>query len=501
MQYREFGKTGKLVSAVGMGTTRFKQEDLLSWDGIERCAKLVVDAANAGVNFFDSAVTYANGRCEDIFRLALPQVKSKYYLCGKSSSYYQRTKEDVLKYIETSLKNIGVDHFDFYYMWNVKSYEQYQFIMKKNGPYEGALAAKEQGLIKHICFSSHAPVQDAIRIIQDGMFEGVSVSYSLLNFRENDAVLECALKNQLGVSIMNPLAGGIIPQNEQLFRRYMLEKDIDAVDAALKFVYSNPAVSTVMCGISNQKELEADLNAIGTEDELVVSRRTQIKDMSCDITAFCTGCNYCAGCPAEIPISKLMTAYNHTKFLSDTTFFNRFNTELIKRINFFKQLDGVYSFQNDENPCIQCKKCERVCTQSLPIVETIGKIYQWVNENGVSLDKRKKRFQQLIKSSYKKVGFYTAGFYTAYVMELYHQLIGDFSFEVFIFDSNKDKWGETYLETMSIRNPEEIPELELDVLIISNYIHDKYIYEDLIEKYPLENIQKLHQENDVPWTF
>ena len=501
MQYREFGKTGKLVSAVGMGTTRFKQEDLLSQDGIERCAKLVVDAANSGVNFFDSAATYANGRCEDILRLALPQIRSKYYLCGKSSSYYQRTKDDVLKYIETSLKNIGVDHFDFYYMWNVKSFEQYQFIMSKNGAYEGALAAKEQGLIDHICFSSHAPAQDAIRIIKDGMFEGVSVSYSLLNFRENDAVLECALKNQLGVSIMNPLAGGIIPQNEQLFRGYMLENDGDSVDAALRFVYSNPAVSTVMCGISNREELNADLNAIGAEEDFVALRRIQLKDVFCDFAAFCTGCNYCAGCPAEIPISKLMTAYNQTKFFADSTFFNRTNPELIKRINFFKQLDGVISFYNEKNPCIRCGKCERVCTQSLPIMETITKIYQWVDENGVSIDKRKKRFQQLIKPSYKRVGFYTAGFYTAFVMELYRRLIGEFTFEVFVFDSDEKKWKEPYLETWSVRSPEEIPESELDVLIVSNYIHDEVIYRDLKEKYPMENIQKLHQENDVPWTF
>ena len=56
----------------------------------------------------------------------------------------------------------------------------------------------------------------------------------------------------------------------------------------------------------------------------------------------------------------------------------------------------------------------------MPIVETIGRIYERVDENGVSLDKRKKRLEQLIKPVYKKVGFYTAGFYTAFVMDLYH---------------------------------------------------------------------------------
>lgn len=501
MQYREFGKTGKMVSSVGMGTTRFKAEDLQNQEGLERCAQLIVDAANAGVNFFDSAATYAGGQCENILRLALPQIHSRYYLCGKSSSYYQRTKEDVLRYIETSLSNIGVEHFDFYYMWNVKSYGQYEYIMRKGGPYEGALAAKEQGLIHHICFSSHAPADDAIRIIRDGAFEGISVSYSLLNYHENDPVMECALQNRLGVSVMNPLAGGVIPQNQQLFQGYMLENDGNSIEAALRFVYSNPAVSTVMCGISKQEELEVDVKAIGTKDSLIEARKVKTKEVRGSFETFCTGCNYCAGCPVGIPISRLMTAYNQTKFYADSTFFNRTDEELIKRINFFKKLDGIITFQDAKNPCVKCGKCERICTQSLPIIETIDTIYKWVEENGVSLYSRKSRLQKLISPSYKRVGFYTAGFYTAFVMEYYRRLIGEFSFEVFVFDSDEKKWGEQYLDAICVRPPAEIPDLELDVLIVSNYIHGNVIYEDLKAKFLMENIQKLHLDSDVPWTF
>ena len=217
MQYRDFGKTGLLVSAVGMGANRFKASELKTTQGLERCADLVVKAAKLGVNFFDSAPTYSGGKCEEILRLALPQIKSKCYICGKSSSFQDKTRESVLKSIETSLENIGIDYFDFYYMWSIKSIAQYEEIMKSNGPYEGVLAAKDRGLVKHICFSSHASAIDTVKIIQDGAFEGALVSYSLMNFRENGIILDIAQKNSIGVAIMNPLGGGIIPQNVELF--------------------------------------------------------------------------------------------------------------------------------------------------------------------------------------------------------------------------------------------------------------------------------------------
>ena len=501
MQYREFGKTGILVSAVGMGTSRFSLQQVQTVEGIEQCAQIIIQAAHAGVNFFDSATTYSAGYCEEILRLALPHIKSEYHICGKSSCYEQKNKDAFLRHIESSLKNIGIAHFDFYYMWNVKSWEQFEFMMSSGGPYEGALEAKRQGLIRHICFSSHAPVRDAIKIIESGMFEGITVSYSLLNAHENEPVLRAAQKNGLGVSIMNPLGGGIIPQNRSLFQTCILPDDKSVVDAALKFVYADPAVSTIMCGIRTQEELDSDVSSLNLPDSHASSKRFQSLQNLRYFPSFCTGCNYCKDCPSNIPVSKLMSAYNQTKFNSNTCFFNRNSTELIKYINFFKQLDGIYTFETSENPCIKCKKCERICTQHLPITKTLDEIYHWVNKTCSSVADRKERLRSLLSASYKRVGFYTAGFYTSFVINMYKNFFGDLPFEVYVFDSNPQKWGQPYLESLSIRSPADIPKAQLDVVLISNYIHSDSIYKELTSQFPTENIQKLHQESDVPWTF
>lgn len=501
MQYREFGRTGKLISTMGMGANRFSKELLKSTNGLELCAEIIVKAAELGVNFFDSASTYSSGECEKILRIAFSKIKQKCYVCGKSSSLQERTSHSVIKKIETSLKNIEIDYFDFYYMWSIKSYEQFEQIMSKNGPYEGAVMAKERGLIQHICFSSHASAEDTIKIIKSGAFEGVLLSYSLLNFHENKRVLEIAKSMGMGVAIMNPLGGGIIPQNPLMFSSSILDGDENIVDAALKFVCSRNEITTVLCGISDMRELLANEKTFSSTDIYAYSRYKKVENKIEPFSQFCTKCDYCCDCPVEIEISTIMQAYNQTKFNVEASIYNISSPELNKRANFFRQLDGKLEFINDINPCINCGKCEKVCTQSLPIRKILSEIYSWISENSVSLERRQSILNSLIHDEYKRVGLFTAGIYTAAMINLISDTFKGLKFELIIFDSNPDKWGELYLEKYIIRNPVELLELNLDVLIITNYIHSSDIYIQLMEQFPNVNIRKLHDVDDLPWFY
>jgi predicted aldo/keto reductase-like oxidoreductase len=501
MLYREFGKTGKMVSAVGMGANRFKPEDIQAPDGIERCANIVVQAAAFGVNFFDSAGVYSGGKCEAILKIALKQICSERYICGKSSSHQEKTRDAVLRHIERSIDNLGIDYFNFYYMWSIKSLAQFEEVMATGGAYDGVLEAKEQGLVKYICFSSHASPQDTVKIIQSGAFEGVLLPYSLLNFRENEIALKAAEKRGLGVAVMNPLGGGIIPQNSAMFGSAVMNDDADVNDAALKFIYSHTEVDTILCGIDNADVLSANVGSLSVKDTNIETRRTYVANKLGVFSGFCTGCGYCANCPKGIPIPALMTAYNQTIFKSDTFIYNRTSPELIKRGNFFRTIESRAEFKDSINPCVKCGKCEKACTQSLPLIDRISEIYRWVDECCVSRIAQKKRMESLIKREYKRVGFFTGGGYSAYVISRINPLLGNVNFESFVFDNNPLRWGAAFADNLVIRNPEEIPTLNLDVVLISNYVHSEEIYADLTERFPNENIQKLHTYNDVPWTF
>jgi predicted aldo/keto reductase-like oxidoreductase len=69
--------------------------------------------------------------------------------------------------------------------------------------------AKEDGLIRHMCFSSHDKPQNMIKLIDTGEFEGALVQYNLLD-RKNEDVIAYAHEKGLGVAIMGPVGGGAL---------------------------------------------------------------------------------------------------------------------------------------------------------------------------------------------------------------------------------------------------------------------------------------------------
>ena len=67
MKYREFGNTGIKVSALGLGTNRFK----VNTDAeIENSVEIVSQAIQRGINYIDSSYTYSKGMAEEIIKEA-----------------------------------------------------------------------------------------------------------------------------------------------------------------------------------------------------------------------------------------------------------------------------------------------------------------------------------------------------------------------------------------------------------------------------------------------
>ena len=58
MQLREYGKTGKKVSLLGFGTSRFFPEDYATEPGKEKLVRLLVKANDMGINYFDTWHNY-----------------------------------------------------------------------------------------------------------------------------------------------------------------------------------------------------------------------------------------------------------------------------------------------------------------------------------------------------------------------------------------------------------------------------------------------------------
>ena len=62
MIYRKYGNTGKELSILGFGGMRFQDVD-----DREECVRMMLDAAEGGVNYFDTAPGYMGTRSEQVF--------------------------------------------------------------------------------------------------------------------------------------------------------------------------------------------------------------------------------------------------------------------------------------------------------------------------------------------------------------------------------------------------------------------------------------------------
>jgi len=112
MLYRPYGKTGKDCSVLGFGGMRFK-----AIDDRDACVAMMVEAAQGGVNYFDTAPAYFGVKSEQVFgagfrelrRLGLP-----YYCATKTT---QSTEQGIRREIEAQLRRLDLEAIDFYHVW------------------------------------------------------------------------------------------------------------------------------------------------------------------------------------------------------------------------------------------------------------------------------------------------------------------------------------------------------------------------------------------------
>lgn len=360
MLYKEYGKTGKQISAIGFGGMRFVKSK--NGYDLDKCAEVIKKANELGVNYFDTAPYYCDDNSEAIMGHAFKNMPGQFYVSTKSS---QKSGDELRKQLESSLKRLGLSKINFFHIWCILNLEDYKSRIVKGGAYEAALKAKNEGLIEHIVFSTHCNGEEIETIVNDGYFEGMTVGYNILNFPFRQKGIRVAYERGLGVATMNPLGGGIIPQKADYFSFLKSAEDRTVVEAALRFNGSHKEITTVLAGMGSVSEVLENVKIGDNMREFDEVKLAQIKDkLSNSMDKLCTGCRYCEHCPQNIPVSKYMLAYN------DNILGKPQDT-----LNTLKWHWGIP--QEGVKDCIQCGLCEEKCTQHLPIMDRLNQIEQW----------------------------------------------------------------------------------------------------------------------------
>jgi predicted aldo/keto reductase-like oxidoreductase len=355
MLYRNYGQTGKKVSLLGFGGMRFGHID-----DHEECVRMMVRAAEGGVNYFDTAPLYFGTRSEEVFGKGLAELRRRklpYYTATKT---FKTTEADIRREVDAQLKRLDLPAIDFYHIWCITSLDNWQE-RKKAGALDALRKLKDEGLIRHVCVSSHLMRDEIKELLMEGVFEGVLFGYSAYNFKTREPAFDAIRAKKLGAVVMNPLGGGLIPQHPELFS-FLKRGNETVTQAALRFLWDHQDISVTLVGFDSEDHVAEALAAMEGYEPRSAAELAEVKGRaSASFEGVCTGCAYCDDCPQGIPIPKFMDSYNQ-KLLGNKAD----NGEIISRLRNHWNVEPKLAAD-----CIACGQCEGACTQHIDIIERL----------------------------------------------------------------------------------------------------------------------------------
>ncbi|MCL2213989.1 MAG: aldo/keto reductase [Treponema sp.] len=357
MIYREYGKTGKKVSLLGFGGMRFK-----NIDDHDECVRLMLAAAEGGINYFDTAPGYFETRSETVFGKGFAEIKKKGLPFFCASKTFESKESAVRKEIENQLKRMDINSIDFYHIWCITDLGNWEN-RKKDGILNTFRKLKEEGLIKHICVSSHLIKNEIKELLLEGVFEGVLFGYSAYNFKTRQEAFDAIKEKNLGSVVMNPLGGGVIPEHPELFK-FIRREGESTVTAALRVLWDHKEITNTLVGFDTMEHLNEALNAMEGYKPRTQNELEDVKlKAGVSFEGICTGCAYCNDCPSGVPIPQYMDAYNQ-KILNKNS-----KDPISERLKWHWSLERAGAAK-----CTACGQCEKACTQHIDIINRLKEI-------------------------------------------------------------------------------------------------------------------------------
>jgi hypothetical protein len=285
-QYKTLGKTGLKVTTVGFGC-------MVTSDG-----SVVERAADLGITYFDTARLYQQGNNERMVGAALKKKRKDIVLSSKTRS---ETKAQALEHIDTSLKELGTDYLDIWYLHSKTSPADV-----KDELIEAQQIAKKAGKIRFAGVSTHQGQVDLIPFL--AKHPQVDVILTAYNFTLEPAIakaIEEGSKAGKGVVAMKVMAGGF-GRMEPTNPNYGKLKRDGAMLAALKWVLRNPHIDTTIPSMTDNEQLDENLKAMsqpfGPADEKLLAEHLQrIAPL------YCRTCGRCDGmCRQGLPVADVL---------------------------------------------------------------------------------------------------------------------------------------------------------------------------------------------------
>jgi aryl-alcohol dehydrogenase-like predicted oxidoreductase len=274
MNYQELGRSLLKISEIGFGCMSMGNDHAAN-------ARLIHEAVEIGINFFDTADLYQKGFNEESLGKALAGNRQQAIIATKVGNRWRpdgsgwdwdASKKYILQCVEQSLARLQTDYIDLYQLHGGTI----------DDPIDDAIDAfeqlQQQGKIRYYGISSIRP-NVIHEYVKRSNIVSVMMQYSLLDRRPEESCLSLLKENNIGVLARGPVAKGLlVDKPAESYLDYSTEqveaaasgikkisgKNRSAAQTAIRFVLSNPAISAAVVGIRTAEQLREAVESVNT---------------------------------------------------------------------------------------------------------------------------------------------------------------------------------------------------------------------------------------------
>ena len=305
LTYRTLGNTGLKVTSLSFGCMTTSDPSV-----IER-------AADIGMIHFDTARSYQSGNNERMVGAALKGKRKQVVISSKSGA---KTKEEAVSHLDTSLRELGTDYLDIWYLHSRSSPEEVTDELL-----EVQRAAKKAGKIRFAGVSTHFNMDQMLdHLVKRGQTDVVLTTYnfsmrSVANVgqdaRRTDmtAAIQRARKAGMGIVAMKVMAGGVarVGRGDRLYgadpeaMKKILGTKGGAL-AAIKWALRNQSLDTAIVCMTDHDQLDENLRAMAEpfspqDGKVLESLMAYIGPTYCRMCGSCNGV-----CDKGVPVPDML---------------------------------------------------------------------------------------------------------------------------------------------------------------------------------------------------
>lgn len=334
--YRTLGRTGMKITIVSFGAMLTPESEVMEI------------AFENGVNYVDTARRYMGGRNEEIVGRALKGRRHKVYVATKTQPA-SKTKEAIVKDVETSLRALGTNYIDIIQLHNLTSSDRV-FIPETR---EALMRLKAQGKVRFFGVTTHTNQSEVLNALvddRDRFFDVALVAYNFKSSAEVRAAIARAAAAGIGIIAMKTQAGGY--KTDAL-------GPISPHQAALKWALQNTHIAAAIPGMRNMAELREDIAVMGMRygslDKFILNRYSAaVRPYYCHLCGECE-----ATCPKSVEISTINRCLMYAEGYK--------NAELARST--YNEIPTSFS----ASACLDCSNCFARCVNGLDIQKKMEK--------------------------------------------------------------------------------------------------------------------------------